>query len=354
MARGVLGAVALAGAGLLGWLGLRAQPSEVPQARVDERCTRATAGEAETCARCHAAIHAQWRASGHAAAFEGAVFRAEYDPAPSPFCADCHAAARASHGHRAHDGVDCASCHAPAQALRPDLPDGAAPKGSESCARCHQFTFSSEAFGTHGVYDPADPLQDTVHEWQASAAARDGIECIDCHMPWIDEGDARHRDHRLVGAGDPTLVGDSILVEATLGPHPDGLELTLELAPGDVGHRVPTGDMFRRLRVAAWTDGTPPVEHWLGRWFAQMPASDDHDFRLRPVFDDRVPAPGAGEPVQVRLVLPGGPARAGAHQPDVHWSVELYRMPPDQARERGLDPASLRTLVAEGAVIAAQ
>ena len=62
------------------------------------------------------------------------------------------------------------------------------------------------------------------------------------------------------------------------------------------------------------------------------------------MFDDRVPAPGAGEPVRVRLVLPG--VRTG----EARWSVELYRMHPDQARARGLDPEQLRTPVAEGLV----
>lgn len=96
--------------------------------------------------------------------------------------------------------------------------------------------------------------------------------------------------------------------------------------------------------MAAWNDDGAPVEQWLGRQFAQMPASDDHGFRLRPVLDDRVPAPGAGEPVQVQLLLPGVRSR------QARWSVELHRMPLAQARARGLDPGTLWTPVAEGTV----
>lgn len=303
-------------------------------------CSRANGDEASECGRCHAAIHAEWRGSGHAAAFEDPVFRAEYDPAPSSFCADCHAAGRAQHGHDAHDGVDCASCHSRREDASADA--NTDPRGAQPCAACHQFMFPSTELGTHGLYDPADPLQDTVREWQRSDAARDGIGCVDCHMPWVGEGAARHRSHRLVGAGDPGLVRQAIVATATARSIAEGLEVTVTLAPGEVGHRAPTGDMFRRLRVAAWNDGTEPVEQWLGREFAQLPASDDHGFRLRPAFDDRIPAPGDGEPVRVRLVLPGADAR------QARWSVELHRMPPEQARARGLDPERLRTPVAEG------
>jgi hypothetical protein len=164
-------------------------------------------------------------------------------------------------------------------------------------------------------------------------------------MPWEVEGEALHRSHRLVGAGDRALVRKAVVAAATARVRPEGLEVTVTLAPGEVGHRVPTGDMFRQLRVAAWNDDGVPVEQWLGRQFAQMPASDDHGFRLRPVLDDRVPAPGAGEPVQVQLLLVGASRQA-------YWSVELHRMPPAQARARGLDPAKLWTPVAEGTVSA--
>jgi hypothetical protein len=303
-----------------------------------DACSRSSGAVAEDCGRCHAAIHAEWRGSGHASAFEDPVFRAEYDPAPSSFCADCHAAGRAQHGHDAHDGVDCASCHSASTSASESADTG----GAKACAGCHQFMFPPGELGTHGLYDPADPLQDTVREWQSSDAARDGIGCIDCHMPWVGNGETRHRSHRLVGAGDPALVREAVVVTARARSIAEGLELTVTLAPGEVGHRVPTGDMFRRLRVAAWNEGTEPVEQWLGREFAQLPASDDRGFRLRPAFDDRIPAPGNGEPVRVRLVLPGAQAQ------QARWSVELHRMPPEHARARGLDPERLRTPVAEG------
>jgi hypothetical protein len=340
---GLVAALALGGVGLAGLLlarapaggGAGASADVAHHAEVDE-CSRASGAEAAGCGRCHAAIHAEWRGSGHASAFEDPVFRAEHDPAPSPFCADCHAAGRAQHGHGAHDGVDCASCHSG------DASASADTSGAGACAACHQFAFPPGELGTHGLYDPADPLQDTVREWQASDAARDGIGCVDCHMPWVGEGEALHRSHRLVGAGDPGLVREAIVATATARSIAEGLEVTVTLAPGEVGHRVPTGDMFRRLRVAAWNNGTEPVEQWLGRDFAQLPASDDRGFRLRPAFDDRIPAPGDGEPVRVRLVLRGAEAR------QARWSVELHRMPPDQARARGLDPEELRTPVAEG------
>lgn len=311
------------------------EPEPTAIARPAPACPRSAPEDASSCRRCHSEIHDEWRGSGHAAAFDDPVFRSEHDLAPSSFCRDCHAAGQARHGHPPHDGVDCASCHASAAGSR----------GWRTCAPCHQFEFPATALG-HGLYDPADPLQDTIREWSRSEAAAEGRDCLDCHMPWTGEGATRHRSHHMTGAGDPALVASAVVASASARAEPDGLEVTVTLAPGDVGHRVPTGDMFRQLRVAAWSEGGAPVERWLGRIFAHMPASDDHGFRLRPVLDDRVPAPGDGDPLQIRLLVPG----AGILQ--ARWSVELHRMPPEQARARGLPAEALRVPVAYGTVTA--
>ncbi|MCA9712061.1 MAG: hypothetical protein KDK70_39865, partial [Myxococcales bacterium] len=298
----VLLGLGAAAAVLPGVLGARAQPrptagtaagtEATTEARTETRCQRARAGAAASCGACHSAIHEQWRRSAHAAAFDDPLFRAEYEPSPSTFCSDCHASGEAHHDHDPHDGVDCSSCHPPtAQAAEAD--------GVTMCTACHQFQFPADPLGHRGHYDPADPLQDTVAEWRRSRAAVRGQTCVDCHMPATPAGDGP-RSHRLRDTHDPELLARALTVRARAQRAPEGVVVELRLSAGQVGHRVPTGDMFRRLRVSAWVEGRPADHRWLGRSFAQAPASDDQGFRLRPVLDDRVPAPGEGEPLAVR------------------------------------------------------
>lgn len=286
------------------------RPSAEPAAA---QCRRSETIAAASCVECHAEIGAQWRSSGHATAFDDPVFAAEYEPAPSAFCDGCHAPALAG----VHDGVDCASCHGASAAA-------SGPSGAEACATCHQFAFEPD----HPVYDPADPMQDTVHEWQQSGTKR---TCVDCHMPRRDGV----RSHRFVGAGDPSLVASALDITATR----EGSSIRIVLDADAAGHAVPTGDMYRRLRVAAWSDDHDDAAHeqWLMRVFAQVTASTGEGFARRPVVDTR---PRPGQPRTVVL-----PARPDA---PVHWSVELHRLDPSTATARGLTRDQVVTPVASG------
>nr|WP_276204340.1 cytochrome c3 family protein [Enhygromyxa salina] len=295
-------------------------------------CSRWRAAPAHECAGCHAKIYAEWRSSLHALAFDDPIFRAEYEPAPSRFCSNCHADAEALFGHDAHDGVSCSSCH---------RPDDTAPRqvGVEGCGRCHQFHYAPD----ETIYDPADALQDTVHEWRRSDAARMGVTCVDCHMPLVGDGAGRHHNHRVAGAADEWLVAQALDVSTSAHRQGERIEVTMRVEAADVGHRVPTGDVFRRLRVAAWTDGGDPVERWLGREFAAVTASTGEGFRLRPVLDSRVPAPGDGEAVELRLSVPDA-------EGPLHWSVELHRMPVATASQRNFDPETVKVTAAYGSI----
>ncbi len=317
------------------------------QATSTSSCRRDHAVAADECGACHSEIYAQWRQSQHAEAFDDPIFRAEYDPSPSRFCFDCHAAGAARHGHAPRDGVDCSGCH-------PPQPDGVATSdasdGVSMCAGCHQFDFPASPL-SHGSYDPADPLQDTVHEWSASRAASQGLGCVDCHMPPSSADEPR--SHRLLDTHDAELLARAVRVRAHAHDEPGAIVLDLRLTPGRVGHRVPTGDMFRRLRVTAQAPGFPPRHQWLGRFFAQAAASSGEGFRLRPVLDDRVPASDTEEALELRLTLPVGDRdpTADDRPRSVRWSVDLFRMPPEHARSRGLDEAMIRAPMAAGTVV---
>jgi hypothetical protein len=164
-------------------------------------------------------------------------------------------------------GVVCASCHVrghqrfgpprrpgapiPATGDRP-AHDGVARTSaflrSEFCAGCHQF--APDGLALNGKL-----LEDTYEEWRASAAARQGIQCQDCHMP--------DRRHLWRGIHDPEMVrsGVQIAVQTARPRHRPGDELraTVTVSNTGVGHALPTYVTPRLVVRAELRDGTGHV-----------------------------------------------------------------------------------------------
>jgi hypothetical protein len=98
-------------------------------------------------------------------------------------------------------GVDCVACHVRrhrrySAAFKPINPHGqvtALPlfKESSFCSPCHQFP-------AWGKRVKGKLLKNTVQEWRASAYAREGVSCQDCHMP---DG-----SHEFRGIHDPEMT----------------------------------------------------------------------------------------------------------------------------------------------------
>lgn len=286
------------------------------------------------CESCHLEIAAEWRGSLHQRAYLDPEFARALDREPQPFCRGCHAPEADPRAPAppalAALGVGCVTCHAPAglpadAVLAVPRDSRAAPHpvvqsvafaGAPACAACHEFSFPGR---------PA-PMQLTVREHAASRFA--ATSCADCHMPWTGDGQARHRSHVFAASRDPALLQRALRVEATRQPG----RVTLRLIPAEVGHAVPTGDLFRRLLVEAEaTDRTgAPVSHdarTLGRRFERRHESSLRTVQVE-VADDRPGAPGSreqGGAVQVQLEL--GP-EADAYPVRwrvVHQRVEFHR-----------------------------
>lgn len=189
------------------------------------------------CATCHAEIAAEWAASFHHTAFTDATFQASLAmeaPKDRAFCTGCHAPRGT-----AEAGVDCASCHGrafDAPHARGALPTTVAARVA-SCAPCHEFTFGDGR---------PELVQKTVSEHAASAHA--DVACPDCHMPKR----GGHRDHRFVAGHAPERVRGAVEVAATRAG-PRSLRVTIRSA---TGHAFPTGDMFRRVRLQVFAEGT--------------------------------------------------------------------------------------------------
>ncbi len=165
------------------------------------------------CAGCHAEAHEQWQRSRHATSATNPLFLAslEKNARRQRWCASCHL-----------PEIGCTSCHVPQAAH-------GAKVSEQICARCHDFDVPQSRDAEPG------PMQDTVDEWRASQAARDGKGCAACH------------DHAARSGHEAAALAAALQVEVKrLG----GRIVARVSAPG-VGHAVPTGDPFRRLLLSA-------------------------------------------------------------------------------------------------------
>ncbi len=294
----------------------------------------------EACARCHGDVVDAWRGSMHAQAFADPIFRAELDPAPAASCLGCHDPAG---GRTGTHGVDCATCHvrdgevlatrvsAAGRRVHPMRVDPQL--GSvERCGTCHQFDHEDD-----GIHDPTEPLQATLDEWRGSDAARDGLGCVDCHMP----SRGRARGHDLPGLGAAALVGEAVTVRVRPHRTEAGLDVEVAIAGDVIGHAFPTGDIFRQAVLTVRTSDGAEQTRSLQRWEARTADPDGDDTHVRTVDDTRVPPPGKGY-WQDSLSFPD------ATSDRVDWSLEIRRLQLSVADARGLPSATVVVPVQSG------
>jgi hypothetical protein len=271
------------------------------------------------CADCHVEQAAGHAASRHASAASSPIFLAAWEAWPNGWCLGCHAPdVPATPGALQPDrraalpasrGVGCPDCHG-------DAPHETGPVGVDVCASCHQFPFQR--------HDPPwpfalgdTPAQDTVAEWTAWRAGGGDTGCVGCHLD----------GHRFPGGHDPARVRAALTVTARR--EPGGVRAWIS-AP-DAGHRVPTGDPFRRLIFTVCADAAcaqPLDDLTLRRLFAVDPASWT-------LVDDRTVPPGGTR----ELFVPTAAPAAG-------WRLE-YRYG-DPRFEPLLPPEEVGYVVASG------
>jgi hypothetical protein len=253
-------------------IGLGACAATVLPARPTERAraahasvTGSPAARNAACASCHEDIAREWRASLHRQSAVDPVYRRAFAREPLAFCSACH--------DPLSDpalGTGCISCH-----------DGhGAPMRARPCADCHDFASP----------DGHDKMQLTSTEHRASVHA--ASSCASCHMPRAADG---HPSHAFHASRAPDLLRRAATITATRTDQ----AVIVTFAARDVGHALPTGDIFRRLRieVVAAGEGGPRSERILGR---KTKLGDDQD-------DRPFAAGGARASVAVPIAAPGRP-----------------------------------------------
>ncbi len=272
------------------------------------------------CEGCHHEIAAEWRRSQHRQSFTSPAFQASLAEDNLPFCRGCHAPEAPPEAppppRLAAIGVGCTTCHLAGAAIlaAPAASARAAPHAvvrdprfatEAACAGCHQFKFPGESLA--GV---PDQMQLTISEHAESAYS--GVACAGCHMPVSGEGDGRHRSHAFLGSRAPAAQALALRIRAERG----ATSVHVSVAPGEVGHAFPTGDLFRRLEVRA--EAVTPEggllareTRYLARHFEQRRAPSGAPVRAL-LWDDRPGAPGpAAAGVELDMEL-GPPAAAHA------------------------------------------
>ncbi len=280
------------------------------------------------CVACHPRVAAEWWSSQHRSAFTESTFQAAHALEPRAFCRSCHAPeqdpAISKITPKATVGVSCRSCH-----LRGDeIVTGssrapvAAPHsvrrdpefGRLACGPCHQFEFPDA-----GLRETPEQMQSTLDEHALSRHRK--RSCVACHMP----ADAAGRSsHSFALSRDPAALRRSVRVDAQ---RVDARTIRLTLAAGEVGHAVPTGDLLRRLEIAAAPSARPQAtsRRYLARHFAQVRQASGIAL-LSEIRDDRVPADGRPRVVTLEV--------DAADDEAILWWVRHQRV----AHHRSFDP----------------
>ncbi len=244
--------------------------SEPPcHGRVDDRMA---------CAKCHRAVHEEWKGSAHARAFVDPIFQQALESRASPErCIPCHAPVsaldrlgqmpRARNDHR-ELGVDCRSCH-----VRNDTVHG--PNGASTDAHKTEKDPTFQGRGAvalcTGCHDMriADVLPLGREFLAATADDGDGdATCVSCHMESVrravaeDPGTGKQsgelragRSHALLGPLDADFCASAFLftVEMAKG------QASLVLRCG-AGHGVPGLARLRSFLVRVqWLDKAAAV-----------------------------------------------------------------------------------------------
>ncbi|MCA9494702.1 MAG: hypothetical protein KC621_32460, partial [Myxococcales bacterium] len=204
------------------------------------------------------------------------------------------------------EGVSCAACHVRSGAvLASNAEDAMHPAphplqvatelgGVRGCAACHELRLEGAA----------EPLYDTVGEWQRAGFADKGIACTDCHGGGAaDGGTPSHDVGRSLDEGLSVLLSAPRLAVQRGG---EAVPVVLTLVNTGAGHAIPTGSPWKGLRVHLHVVGPPDRKGVLATG-PEATLDLARTLAVEPPFattDDRRLAPGASVELPLELALP--------------------------------------------------
>ncbi|MBM4776565.1 MAG: hypothetical protein GQE15_02590 [Archangiaceae bacterium] len=286
------------------------------------------APSAAACAECHPERAKEWSESAHRASLTNRVFLDGFSAEPHQRCLICHGPLEAQLRHAkrplrpdspVHDGITCAVCHVRDGVVLSPRPDSTgyghpvrhepALRSSEFCGTCHEFDGHAVIDGVTVLNDL--PMQTTLSEWREWGGAK---TCQRCHMPSVS--------HRVRGARDLEFLRSSVKLDVRAG--------LVTLTAQNVGHRVPTGDVFRHLML--WADDQP-----LMRFGLELERGSDakgrpgvviaKDTRLLPDVPVRVKLPAFARRVRLTYHFTAPSLRARPLLTREDELVELFDLP---------------------------
>ncbi|EHQ05724.1 multiheme c-type cytochrome [Leptonema illini] len=293
--------------------------------------------KAESCARCHEKEFGAWKKSLHSQAFTNARFYHAFQLEPMAWCMNCHAPYWYNSGHAAEarpirpiqeiyqtdkrqyvvhrphatdrlpsyredydyddlrspqneEGVSCAVCHVRNDVVytgRPVTSEMATKAGADDghelrhdpilrspdlCAGCHEFNFPDRV-SPFIAYSP-HPMQATVSEFLAhrQKGSAPATTCTGCHL---------RQDAHIAS---PLSHREAIPHVIQIRFHTRQSLLKMQIRIPRIGHPFPTGDLFRQVRVRAFSDGGRELlDYRIARIVNNATLKIESDTRLLPV-----------------------------------------------------------------------
>ncbi len=203
------------------------------------------------CSACHTEVYREWEGSWHAQSWIDPDVRTLSNDFANTDCIDCHAPRpvfETGVGERVlprtarrAEGVDCIACHAlpaaPGEAARMA---GTLDRTDVPCRPKLERDLSRPEFCA-----PCHDQHKTVEQWRGTRYAKEGIGCVECHMPFRGGDPNRGRDHTMHGGHDIELVKSAVTLEAVR----EAGRVLVRVTNVGAGHHFPTDERSRAADV---------------------------------------------------------------------------------------------------------
>jgi hypothetical protein len=207
---------------------------------------------AQSCKDCHKREFEDWSQSRHSQAWSNPVFQEGFLLEPSDRCIYCHAPLSQQldeirsrrQPSLSPEGVNCVTCHMRNGEIYSSRGSGSgyhpyskdlSLKSPQFCAGCHQFNFNKTINGQ--MFLSNNSIQNTYEEWNQYRKKGGTKTCQECHMT--------QGRHTFQGAHSPQMVRKAIQLTIRTSEH----FADISLKAGEVGHLIPTGDLFRHITL---------------------------------------------------------------------------------------------------------